>query len=89
MSNLFDTVLVANRGEIAVRGSIIDVFPSTADAPVRIDLWGDEIERLCEFSVADQRATVDLETSCYCVRKGRADAPSEASALGEARTSQR
>ncbi len=52
---------VEHRGEIAVRGSIIDVFPSTADAPVRIDLWGDEIERLCEFSVSDQRATVDVD----------------------------
>ncbi len=52
---------VEHRGELAVRGSIIDVFPSTADAPVRIDLWGDEVERLCEFSVADQRATVDVE----------------------------
>ena len=52
---------VEHRGELAVRGSIIDVFPSTADAPVRIDLWGDEVERLCEFSVGDQRATVDVE----------------------------
>lgn len=52
---------VEHRGEIAVRGSIIDIFPATADAPVRIDLWGDDVERLCEFSVADQRATVDLD----------------------------
>jgi transcription-repair coupling factor (superfamily II helicase) len=52
---------VEHRGELAVRGSIIDVFPSTADAPVRIDLWGDEVERLCEFSVADQRATVEVD----------------------------
>ncbi|MGY6501384.1 MAG: transcription-repair coupling factor [Acidimicrobiales bacterium] len=48
------------RGEVAVRGSIVDVFPSTADAPIRIDLWGDEVERLTEFSVADQRSTIDL-----------------------------
>ena len=47
---------VEHRGEVAVRGSIVDVFPSTADAPVRIDLWGDEVDRLTEFSVADQRA---------------------------------
>lgn len=52
---------VEHRGEIAVRGSIIDVFPATADAPVRIDLWGDEVERLTEFSVSDQRATVDVD----------------------------
>src|SRR5581483_6765848 len=30
---------VEHRGEVAVRGSIVDVFPSTADVPVRIDLW--------------------------------------------------
>ena len=51
---------VENRGELAVRGSIVDVFPSTADVPVRIDLWGDEVDRLTEFSVADQRATIDI-----------------------------
>ena len=51
---------VEHRGEVAVRGSIVDVFPSTADAPVRIDLWGDEVDRLCEFSVADQRADGDV-----------------------------
>ncbi len=49
---------VEHRGELAVRGSIVDVWPSTSDAPVRIDLWGDEVDRLCEFGVADQRATV-------------------------------
>ncbi|MCY4194434.1 MAG: transcription-repair coupling factor, partial [bacterium] len=50
-------VQVEHRGMFAVRGSIVDVFPSTADSPVRIDLWGDEVDRLTEFSVADQRAT--------------------------------
>lgn len=49
---------VESRGHFAVRGSIVDVFPSTADAPVRIDLWGDEVERLSEFGVNDQRSTV-------------------------------
>jgi transcription-repair coupling factor (superfamily II helicase) len=48
---------VEHRGEVAVRGSIVDVFPTTADRPVRIDLWGDEVDRLTEFSVTDQRST--------------------------------
>src|SRR5207248_5326117 len=52
---------VEHRGEVAVRGSIVDVFPSTADAPVRIDLWGDEVDRLTEFSVNDQRATDEVK----------------------------
>src|SRR3954453_2196660 len=53
--------LVEHRGEIARRGAIVDVFPSTADAPVRIDLWGDEVDRLTEFSVSDQRSTTPLD----------------------------
>ncbi|MEY3566264.1 MAG: hypothetical protein RLZ19_278, partial [Actinomycetota bacterium] len=53
--------LVEHRGEVAKRGAIIDVFPSTADAPVRIDLWGDEVDRLTTFSVHDQRSDVDLD----------------------------
>jgi transcription-repair coupling factor (superfamily II helicase) len=52
---------VEARGEFAVRGSILDVYPSTADHPVRIDLWGDEVDRLSTFSVADQRSTADVE----------------------------
>jgi transcription-repair coupling factor (superfamily II helicase) len=51
---------VEHRGEIAVRGSIVDVFGATDDVPVRIDLWGDEVDRLSEFSVGDQRSTADV-----------------------------
>ncbi len=53
--------VVEHRGEVARRGSIVDVFPSTADAPVRIDLWGDDVDRLTRFSVTDQRSTDPLE----------------------------
>ncbi len=54
---------VEHRGEVAVRGSIVDVFPSTADAPLRIDLWGDEVDRLTTFAVADQRSLDDVESA--------------------------
>jgi len=53
--------LVEHRGECAQRGSIIDVFPSTTDAPIRIDLWGDEVDRLTTFNVNDQRSADDLD----------------------------
>jgi len=56
--------LVEHRGEVARRGSIVDVFPSTADAPLRIDLWGDEVDRLSAFSVSDQRSTSELAEAC-------------------------
>ena len=47
-----------------MRGSIVDVYPSTDDHPVRIDLWGDEVDRLSAFSVADQRSTHDVAEVC-------------------------
>ncbi|MDJ0768852.1 MAG: transcription-repair coupling factor [Ilumatobacter sp.] len=53
--------LVEHRGEFARRGAIVDVFPSTADAPIRIDLWGDEVDRLTVFGVNDQRSTGDID----------------------------
>ncbi len=53
---------VEHRGELAVRGGIVDVYPSTAELPVRIDLWGDEVDRLTEFDPGDQRSVTDLET---------------------------
>ncbi len=56
---------VEHRGEFAVRGGIIDVFPSTADAPVRIDLWGDEVDRLTEFAISDQRSSGDLTGALF------------------------
>jgi transcription-repair coupling factor (superfamily II helicase) len=47
--------LVTKRGEFAVRGGILDVFPPTAEHPLRLELWGDEVEEIRSFSVADQR----------------------------------
>jgi transcription-repair coupling factor (superfamily II helicase) len=51
--------LVERRGQIASRGAIVDVFPPTWDHPVRIELWGDTIESIRLFSVADQRSLND------------------------------
>ncbi len=48
--------LVERRGEFCVRGGIIDVFPPTSEHPVRIDFFGDTIEEIRPFSVADQRS---------------------------------
>ena len=56
-------VVVEHRGEFARRGAIVDIFPSTADEPIRIDLWGDDVDRLTEFSVSEQRSTKDLATT--------------------------
>src|SRR4051812_28562476 len=48
--------LVERRGEFAVRGGIVDVFPPTEEHPLRVEFWGDDVEEIRSFSVADQRA---------------------------------
>ena len=48
--------LVERRGEFAVRGGIVDVFPPTEEHPVRVDFFGDTVEEIRHFSVADQRS---------------------------------
>ena len=52
--------MVENRGEFAVRGGILDVFPPTLARPVRVDFFGDEIESVSSFAVADQRTIEDV-----------------------------
>ena len=74
---------VEHRGEMAVRGSIVDVYPSTASAPVRIDFWGDDIDRVAEFSVGDQRSTNPLDRlEVYPARELRPDGPMRRRAAG-------
>ena len=48
--------LVEKRGEFAVRGGILDVFPPTEEHPVRVEWWGDTVEEVRPFQVADQRS---------------------------------
>ena len=49
--------LVERRGEFAVRGGIVDIFPPTEEHPVRVDFFGDTVEEIHYFSVADQRSS--------------------------------
>ena len=50
------TDLVERRGEMAVRGGIVDVFPPTEEHPLRVEFFGDEVEEIRQFRVADQRS---------------------------------
>ena len=54
--------LVGSRGEIAVRGGIVDVFPPTEEHPLRIEFFGDTIEEIRYFKVADQRSIGPAES---------------------------
>lgn len=48
--------MVTHRGEFAVRGGILDVFPPTEDHPIRVEFFGDEVDQMRWFAVADQRS---------------------------------
>ena len=52
---------VTEPGQIAVRGGIIDIFPAGAARPVRVDLFGDEIESLSHFDPETQAIEVELD----------------------------
>jgi transcription-repair coupling factor (superfamily II helicase) len=52
--------LVEERGELAVRGGVVDLFPPQRARPVRIELLGDEVESLREFDPASQRSQREL-----------------------------
>ena len=50
------TDLVEKRGQFAMRGGILDVFPPTEEHPVRVEFWGDDVEEIRFFRVVDQRS---------------------------------
>ena len=52
--------LAENPGEFSVRGDIIDIFPLTRDCPVRIELWGDEVDSIRSFDAESQRSIENL-----------------------------
>lgn len=51
--------MVTRRGEFAVRGGILDVFPPEAAHAVRVDFFGDEVDQIRRFAVSDQRSAGD------------------------------
>jgi len=65
---------VEARGEMAVRGGIVDVYPAQGAAPVRLEFWGDTVEDIRGFSVGTQRSIQDeARLVAYPAREVRAD----------------
>ena len=52
---------VEGKGQFAVRGSIVDIFPVQMTSPVRMELWGDEIDTLNFFDTETQRRTESID----------------------------
>ena len=57
--------MVERRGEIAVRGGLLDVFPPTEEHPLRVEFWGDEVEEIRYFKAADQRSLATAEDGLW------------------------
>ncbi|HEV2757476.1 MAG TPA: transcription-repair coupling factor [Actinomycetota bacterium] len=64
--------IVERRGEFAIRGGILDVFPPSSDRPVRAELWGDEVSSLRQFALASQRSRDEIDSVSIspCVERG-------------------
>ncbi|MDP9067514.1 MAG: transcription-repair coupling factor [Actinomycetota bacterium] len=79
--------IVERRGEFALRGGIIDVFPPASERPLRAELWGDEISSLRQFALASQRSLDPVEAvSVAPCRELRADEATRARAAELARS---
>jgi transcription-repair coupling factor (superfamily II helicase) len=62
------TDYVAKPGDIAIRGGIVDVFPSGWESPLRIEFWGDSIESIREFEPLSQRSIREHATAVFLGR---------------------
>lgn len=78
---------VEARGEFAVRGGIVDVFPGQSDQPIRLDFWGDQLDEIRQFSVATQRSLDPVERFvAYPAREVRPDSGIRERAAGLVKT---
>ena len=61
---------VEERGQIAVRGGLVDIFPSTGREPLRVEFFGDDVEQIRAFSPFTQRALHPVaDASIYPARE--------------------
>lgn len=59
--------MVEQRGQFSVRGGILDVFPPQEAHPLRIELWGDEVDEIRAFSLSDQRTLGAVDSGVWAV----------------------
>ena len=59
-------IQIEGPGQFAVRGGILDVYPLTEELPVRIELWGDEVDSIRTFDVESQRSIENLTEVTIC-----------------------
>ncbi len=52
--------MVEGKGQFAIRGGLIDIFPPSSDLPVRIELWGETVDSIAYFEIDTQRRTEQI-----------------------------
>jgi len=77
---------VMEPGEFAKRGGLVDIFPTGAHQPVRLDFFGDEVESLRRFDPATQRTTADV---AELILRPVSEVPLDAAAISRFRTGYR
>lgn len=58
--------IVEGVGQFSIRGGIVDVFPPNCHAPIRVDLWGDEVDKLSFIDIKSQRSTEEIDEVLIC-----------------------
>ena len=74
---------VEERGQIAVRGGLVDIFPSTGREPLRVEFFGDDIEQIRAFSPFTQRTLHAVDESVVFPARERAYGDPELAVLAE------
>lgn len=72
---------VAQPGDVAVRGGIVDIFPGGWDNPLRLEFWGDTIESIREFEPLSQRSIRELDHASFLGRVYHDDDPTLVASL--------
>ena len=54
---------IAGPGQFAVRGGILELYPLTEEFPIRVELWGDEVDSIRSFDVESQRSIENLQSA--------------------------
>ncbi|MEG1337441.1 transcription-repair coupling factor [Cetobacterium sp.] len=70
-NNFKKKYLVEDRMEYSVRGDIIDVFPPNGEYPIRVEFFGNEIDRITNFSCTDQKSFEKLSIVNMYINKNK------------------
>ena len=57
--------MVSKKGEFSIRGDIVDVYPINAELPIRLDFFGDGLEKITEFDIDSMQSVYEVNEECF------------------------